>query len=386
MAMNYEGLSKKNVLRLLKEYLKEDFTYSSGRILGSMCTSPHSFAKRIFIKTIDKNLGDAGLFPGTMRLEQEAIAMIGSLLSKPDAAGYIVSGGTEANLMAMWIARNSARKDRPEVIVPESAHFSFDKAANLLGLKLVKIGLNENFQVKTKDVKEAINRNTVAIVGIAGSTELGIVDPISELSEIALNNGIYLHVDASFGGFVLPFLRDLGYNVPEFDFSLKGVCSITIDSHKMGLAPIPAGGILFRDEEYIKSVSIKVPYLSGGEITQGTILGTRSGASAVAVWALLKHMGREGYQRVVKRCMNLTDMIVEKVKRSKKLYLITNPIMNIVGLASNSLEPKQLADGLRKRGWAVSSTQTHIRLVIMPHLKKRHIIRFLSDLEELAWG
>lgn len=384
MAMNYEGLSKKNVLRLLKEYLKEDFTYSSGRILGSMCTSPHSFAKRIFIKAIDKNLGDAGLFPGTMKLEQEAIAIIGSLLSKPDASGYIVSGGTEANLMAMWIARNLARKDRPEVIVPESAHFSFDKAANLLGLKLVKIGLDENFQVKTKDVRETINRNTVAIVGIAGSTELGVVDPISELSEIALNNSVYLHVDASFGGFVLPFLRDLGYNVPDFDFSLKGVCSITIDSHKMGLAPIPAGGILFRDKECIKSVSIKVPYLSGGEITQGTILGTRSGASAVAVWALLKHMGREGYQRVVKKCMDLTDMIVKRVEKSKKVYLITNPIMNIVGLSSNSLEPKQLADGLRKRGWAVSSTQTHIRLVIMPHLKKKHIIRFLSDLEELA--
>ena len=384
MAMNYEGLSKKNVLRLLKEYLKEDFTYGSGRILGSMCTSPHSFAKRIFIKAIDKNLGDAGLFPGTMKLEQEAIAMIGSLLSKPDASGYIVSGGTEANLMAMWIARNLARKDRPEVIVPESAHFSFDKAANLLGIKLVKIGLDENFQVKTKVVKEAINRNTIAIVGMAGSTELGVVDPISELSEIALNNGIYLHVDASFGGFVLPFLRDLGYNVPDFDFSLEGVCSITIDSHKMGLAPIPAGGILFRDKEYIKSVSVKVPYLSGGEITQGTILGTRSGASAVAVWALLKYMGREGYQRVVKRCMDLTDMIVKRVEKSKKVYLITNPIMNIVGLSSHSLEPKQLADGLRRRGWAVSSTQTHIRLVIMPHLKKKHIIRFLSDLEELA--
>jgi len=382
--MNYEGLSKSDVLRLLKEYLKEDFTYDSGRILGSMCTSPHAFARRIFIKAIDKNLGDAGLFPGAMKLEQEAISMIGSLLSKPDTSGYIVSGGTEANLMAMWVARNLAEKDRPEVIVPESAHFSFDKAANLLGLKLVKIGLNENYQVRTKAVERAINKNTVAIVGIAGSTELGVVDPISELSEIALNNGIYLHVDASFGGFVLPFMKDLGYNVPDFDFSLKGVCSITIDPHKMGLAPIPAGGILFRDKEYIKSVSIKVPYLSGGEQTQGTILGTRSGASAIAVWALLKYMGRKGYQRVVKRCMDLTNVIVKRVKRSKKIYLITNPTMNIVGLSSYSLDPKQLADRLRKRGWAISATRTHIRLVIMPHVKRKHIIEFLSDLEELA--
>jgi len=384
MSMNYKGLAKDNVLRLLKEYLRDDLTYGSGRILGSMCTSPHSFAKKIFIKAIEKNLGDAGLFHGTMKLEQEAISMIGSMFSKPDASGYIVSGGTEANLMAMWVARNLARKNRPEVIAPKSAHFSFDKAADLLGLKLVKIELNENFQVNTKAVKEAVNRNTIAIVGIAGSTELGVVDPLSELSEIALNNGIHLHVDASFGGFVLPFLKDIGYDIPDFDFNLKGVCSITIDPHKMGLAPIPAGGILFRDLEYMKSVSIKVPYLSGGEITQGTILGTRSGASAVAVWALLKHMGREGYQKVVKRCMDLTSVIVKRVKRSKKVHLITNPIMNIVGLASHSIEPKQLADGLRRRGWAVSFTPTHIRLVIMPHLKKKHIIRFLSDLEELA--
>ncbi|MEM3768714.1 MAG: tyrosine decarboxylase MfnA [Nitrososphaerales archaeon] len=382
--MNYEGLSKSDVLRLLKEYLKDDLTYKSGRILGSMCTSPHSFAKRIFIKAIEKNLGDAGLFPGAMKLEQEAISMIGSLLSKSDASGHIVSGGTEANLMAMWVARNLARKDRPEVIVPKSAHFSFDKAANLLGLKLIKIGLNKNFQVKTEVVKKSINNNTVALVGVAGSTELGTVDPISELSDIALNEGIYLHVDASFGGFVLPFLRDLGYNVPSFDFSLKGVCSITIDPHKMGFAPIPAGGILFRNPEYIKSISIKVPYLSGGETTQATILGTRSGASAIAVWALLKHMGRKGYQKVVKKCMNLTDMLVKRVKRSKKIYLVTNPIMNIVGLASRSLEPKQLADKLRKRGWAVSSTSTHIRLVIMPHIKRKHIIEFLSDLEEIS--
>ena len=382
--MNYKGLARDNVLRLLEEYLKEDLTYSSGRILGSMCTSPNPFAKRIFIKAIEKNLGDAGLFPGTMKLEQEAISMIGSMLSKPDASGYIVSGGTEANLMAMWVARNLARKDRPEVITPKSAHFSFDKAADLLGLNLVKIELNEHFQVNTKAVKKAINRNTIAMVGMAGSTELGVVDPISELSEIALNNGIYLHVDASFGGFVLPFLKDTGYNIPDFDFNLKGVCSITIDPHKMGLAPIPAGGIIFRDSEFIKSVSIKVPYLSGGEITQGTILGTRCGASAVAVWALLKHMGKEGYQKVVKRCMDLTNMIVKRVKKSKKVYLITNPIMNIVGLASRSVEPKRLADGLRGRGWAVSFTPTHIRLVIMPHFKKKHIIRFLSDLEELA--
>ncbi|MCP8304408.1 MAG: tyrosine decarboxylase MfnA [archaeon] len=380
--MDYRGLPKEVVLKLLDEYLQEDMTYGSGRILGSMCTSPHPFAKMVYSKSMEKNLGDLHLFSGTVKLEREAISMIGSLLSKQDASGYIVSGGTEANLTAMRVARNLSKKDRPEVIVPKSAHFSFDKAADLLGLRLVKVGLDENFRVDIKAVKEAITSNTVAIVGVAGSTELGVVDPISDLSEIALDHGIYLHVDASFGGFVLPFLRDVGYDSPDFDFKLKGVCSITADPHKMGLAPIPAGGILFRDSDFMRVVGVRAPYLSLGGVTQHTILGTRSGASVVAVWAILKHMGREGYQKIVKRCMDLTHMIVKKVERSKNIYPIIKPTMNIVGLASRSVGPKRLADGLKQRGWAVSFTSNYIRLVVMPHLKKKHILRFLSDLEE----
>ncbi len=377
-------MSKEVVLKLLNEYLHEDMTYNSGRILGSMCTSPHPFAKMVYVKSMEKNLGDLRLFPGTAKLEQEAISMIGSLLSKPDALGYIVSGGTEANLTAMRVARNLLKKDRPEVIVPKSAHFSFDKAADLLGLKLIKVGLNKHYQIDIKAVKGVITKDTVAIVGVAGSTELGVVDPISILSDIALKHGIYLHVDASFGGFVLPFLKDIGYNSPEFDFKLKGVCSITVDPHKMGLAPIPAGGILFRDSDAIRTVSVMAPYLSLGGGTQYTISGTRSGASAVAVWALLKHMGKKGYQKVVKRCMDLTHLVVKEVERSKKVYLVINPTMNVLGLASKSIEPKRLADKLKQRGWAISFTQKYIRLVVMPHLKKKHIIQFLSDLEELA--
>ncbi|MCP8322948.1 MAG: tyrosine decarboxylase MfnA [Candidatus Methylarchaceae archaeon HK02M2] len=382
--MDFKGMSKEVVLKLLNEYLHEDMTYNSGRILGSMCTSPHPFAKMVYVKSMEKNLGDLRLFPGTAKLEQEAISMIGSLLSKPDALGYIVSGGTEANLTAMRVARNLLKKDRPEVIVPKSAHFSFDKAADLLGLKLIKVGLNKHYQIDIKAVKGVITKDTVAIVGVAGSTELGVVDPISILSDIALKHGIYLHVDASFGGFVLPFLKDIGYNSPEFDFKLKGVCSITVDPHKMGLAPIPAGGILFRDSDAIRTVSVMAPYLSLGGGTQYTISGTRSGASAVAVWALLKHMGKKGYQKVVKRCMDLTHLVVKEVERSKKVYLVINPTMNVLGLASKSIEPKRLADKLKQRGWAISFTQKYIRLVVMPHLKKKHIIQFLSDLEELA--
>lgn len=382
MKLFEKGLPEKAVLTKLESELKEDFTYNSGRILGSMCTSPHEFARHVYIKCLEKNLGDPGLFRAAAQLEREAIGMLGSLLSHPNAYGHIVSGGTEANILALWAARNLAKNNRREVVAPVSAHCSFDKAANLLGLKLIKVKLNDRFQIDTEEAGRAVTEKTVALVGVAGTTGLGVVDPIRELSEIALAHQVYFHVDAAFGGFVLPFLEELGSNVPDFDFRVPGVCSITVDPHKMGLAPIPAGGILFRNEEMMRSISTSVPYLAGGGTEHTTISGTRSGASAIAVWALLTHLGRQGYRGGVGRCMRLTSKLVEGIRRIKGVNVKTNPTLNVVGITSNDLDIESVAGELRRMGWAVSLFPSYIRVVVMPHVKPSHIEHFLHDLKE----
>ncbi len=382
MRLQAKGLPQKTVLKELELRLKKDFTFQSGKIVGSMCTSPHPLARRVYIRYFEKNLGDPGLFPATSELEREAIQMLGSLLSNPNAFGNIVSGGTEANILALWAARNLARGKPREVILPISAHVSFDKAADILGLKLIKVRLNEQFQVDVKAVKDAITSKTLAIVGIAGTTNLGVVDPITELSEIAEAHNIYLHVDAAFGGFVLPFLREMGIEVPDFDFKLSGVFSITIDPHKMGLAPIPAGGILFRDGQAVKAISKRVPYLAGGEAEQATITGSRPGASAIAVWALLKHLGKEGYMTMVKRCMELTWKLAEEAVRIDGIKLVTKPVINIVGVKSEGGDIRLIAQELRRRGWAISLFHDYMRIVIMPHTMPSHIESFLKDLRE----
>ncbi|MGQ9459705.1 MAG: tyrosine decarboxylase MfnA [Candidatus Bathyarchaeaceae archaeon] len=382
--MPEEGLPKSLILKELETKLQRDLTYSSGKILGSMCTKPHSFAKQVYLHYLEKNLGDPGLFPASTELEQEAIHMLGSLLSNPNASGRIVSGGTEANILALWTARNLAKKKRDEIIVPVSAHCSFDKAADLLNLKLIKVRLNHNFQMDVKAAEEAITPKTVAIVGVAGTTGLGVIDPIHELSEIALAHNIYLHVDAAFGGFVLPFLKELGFNAPDFDFKLPGVCSITVDPHKMGLAPIPAGGILFRDASMTEAVSMRVPYLAGGETEQSTVMGTRPGASAIAVWALLMHLGRGGYKAVVERCLKLTWKLVEGIQQIDGVNIVTQPAINVVGIKSDTMDVWLIAQELRKRGWAVSLFPSHIRIVVMPHVKPSHIESFLEDLEKIT--
>jgi len=373
------GRSEEEVRSLLQEAKRRDLSYASGRILSSMCTSPLKVASRAFCDFLETNLGDPGLFPGTRELEERAVKAIASLLGFAGAKGFIVSGGTEANITALFAAREAAKRSRPEVLVPETAHFSFEKAARMLGLRLIKAKVGEDSTVLVSDVERKITPSTVAVVGIAGNTEYGAVDDIAALSELALEHGLYLHVDAAFGGFVLPFLKELGFPAVEFDFSLRGVCSITVDPHKMGLAPVPAGCILFRDAGYLELLQVESPYLT--QPRQCTLLGTRSGASAAAVFAALTFLGKEGYRRVVERCMQVTLHLREGLLSLG--MRVHEPWMNI--LVFDHPQREALAGELRARGWAISRTRRgEIRLVIMPHVKKEHAEQFLRDVEEAA--
>ena len=180
--MDEKPIDKDIILKELDELHQLDHDYADGRILGSMCTEAHPFAKEVYYKFIDTNLGDPGLFKGTKLIENKVIENIGELLSIEKPYGHIVTGGTEANLMAIRAARNHARKYKGivdgEIIVPESAHFSFKKAADMLNLKIVEADLDDNYKIDVESVKDLISDKTVAIVAIAGTTELGLIDPI----------------------------------------------------------------------------------------------------------------------------------------------------------------------------------------------------------------
>lgn len=376
-----EGMSEEEVLAELEKRLEIDLTFNSGKILGSMCTYPHPLAQKIIQKYIDRNLGDPGLHRGSKKIEEEAVQMLGGLLHLRKAYGNIVSGGTEANILAVRAFRNISDVEEPELVLPKSAHFSFLKASDLLGVKLVWAELNRDYSVNIKDVEDKITDNTIGIVGIAGTTGLGVVDDLPSLSDIAVDYGIPLHVDAAFGGFVIPFAKALGYDLPDFDFKLKGVQSVTIDPHKMGMAPIPAGGIIFREKKYMDAINVLAPYLAGGKIFQATITGTRPGANAIAVWALLKHLGFEGYKRVVKEAMENAYWFAEQIKATKGVYLIRDPMLNIVSFGSKKLE--RIEAELKARGWGISAHRGYIRIVMMPHVKREHLENFLRDLREI---
>ena len=384
--MDDKPIDKAVILRELEELHRLDYDYANGRILGSMCTEAHPFAKEVYCKFLDTNLGDPGLFKGTKLIEEKVIQSIGEMLSLDKAYGNIVTGGTEANLMAIRAARNHARKYKGivdgEIIIPDSAHFSFKKAADMLNLRIVEAKLDDNYKIDVESLREAISDKTVAIVAIAGTTELGLIDPIEEISKIAHENNIYFHVDAAFGGFSIPFLKRIGYDLPVFDFSLEGVCSITVDPHKMGLAPIPAGGIIFRCEEYLDVMAVDSPYLTVK--TQSTIVGTRLGASSAATYAIMKYFGKEGYSKIAKELMDNTAFFAEGLKEIG-YEIVCEPELNIVAFNHPDMDANVLAQKLEELNWKVSVAKcpVAIRVVLMNHIKRNHLEELLEDLKEI---
>jgi tyrosine decarboxylase/aspartate 1-decarboxylase len=329
---------------------------------------------------LETNLLDEEIFPSARALEEEVIKKIAELFSGPEATGYITSGGTEGNIVALLVARKLRR--RKNVLAPASAHHSIRRACELQQLRLVYSKLNDH-RASVDDIQEKAGGDTIAIVATAGTTALGVVDPIEELAEIAEDCGCFLHVDAAFGGFVLPFLK----NPPRWDFDVTGVSSIVADPHKMGLAPIPAGSVLFRCAEWSRVLGLEAPYLNKENTT---LLGTRPGASAAAVWAAINSLGWNGYRRIVGRCMALTKKLANGIEKIEGLNLLLKPEINIVAFDSDTVDLQRLKSALRVRSWLVSLNRRprSLRLLVMPHHQRVHVASFLNDLrkcvEELA--
>ena len=388
--MNDKGLSEEEVFSYLENAKSEDTDYY--RVLSSMCTHPHKIAVKAHRHFIEANLGDFGLFAGAHRLEMEAIRMLGELLHATSAefpseescgtsvCGYLTTGGTESNIQAVRGMKNLALAGKknlgeiPNIIIPESAHFSFDKVADMMDIEVKRASLDSEFKVDIASVETLIDKNTIGLVGIAGNTEFGQIDPIEDLSRLALENKLFLHVDAAFGGFVIPFLEK---SYP-FDFEVPGVTSIAIDPHKMGLSTIPSGALLFRSPSFLDSLKVNTPYLTTK--AQFTLTGTRSGAAAAATCAVMKYLGREGYIKNVQYCMQLTAKMVEEAQKLGFEPLL-EPVMNVVALKTPNPDfvREQL---LKKFGWNVSITRDprSLRLVLMPHNKTQDIDEFLQDL------
>ncbi|MEX2682698.1 MAG: tyrosine decarboxylase MfnA [Candidatus Sigynarchaeota archaeon] len=389
MKLPERGIPQSKILADIKKATAQDERYQTGHILGSMCTIPHEFAIKIASMFPEKNLGDPGLFPGTSKLEAETIQMIGDMLGDEHVVGNIVGGGSEANIIAMRVAKKYKENlEKPEVIAPETLHLSFIKAAELMGFKLRTIKLDSNFEFDIGEFERAINDNTIAVVGIAGTTSLGLVDPIDKMGKIieSKNANIYFHVDAAFGGFVLPFMRDLGHKFPGYDFSVPQVASMTCDPHKMGMNIIPSGSFILREHFYKDVLGFDIPYLAGGAFKHFNVMGTRPGNVVLACWGLMRHLGKEGFRAVVSECWENTLYLRKRLRELERYVEVARePVINVLGIKSaSSIQMNDIDKELRKSGYYLGFFKNMNppieRIVIMPHVKPPVIDTFIDVL------
>ena len=351
---------------------------SFDRVLSSMCTEPHPDARAAAERFLATNPGDPATYGAVADLERRAVEGLATLANHPDpadAAGYVTSGGTEANLQAVRSARNRHREEDGvrgggdvNVVAPESAHFSFNKAAAVLDVELRTIPLDDDYRADPDAVAAAVDDATALVVGVAGSTEYGRVDPIPELAAIAEEVGARLHVDAAWGGFVLPFTDH------AWSFADAAVDTLTIDPHKYGQAPVPAGGLLASDEAALDALAVDTPYLESR--SQATLTGTRSGAGVAGAVAAMDALWPDGYRETAERAADNADWLAEGL--ADRGYDVVDPELPLVAADV----PESEFRALRDAGWKVSRTGTgELRVVCMPHVTRSALRAFLADLD-----
>jgi tyrosine decarboxylase/aspartate 1-decarboxylase len=375
MPLPDEGLDEEALGERLHEARSKDTPFRSGRVLGSMCTAPHPAAEETYRMFMDSNLGDPMINPGVVELKDEVLELLVELVGGgAEAGGLFLSGGTEANVTAMRLARDTT--GRSKVVTSEAVHFSVHKAAHALGLEVVETPLTDGYRADPEAIREAADEDTAAVVGVAGNTEFGAVDPIPRLAEIGDQVGAWTHVDAAYGGFMLPWLDDLG----PFGLDVEGVDSVTVDPHKMGRAAIPAGCLLVDDEETLDAGAVETPYVSTER--QAGLLSTRPGAAAASAWAALHAIGERGYRIQARGAVELAEWFAGVLEK-KGATLVREPELGIVPIrVDNNREVRQR---LAEDGWKVSLTtlEPGIRIVCMPHVTGEKLNEFVRSIPQM---
>jgi sphinganine-1-phosphate aldolase len=258
-------------------------------------------------------------FPSLRRMETDVVSMCAGILGGDDeVVGSMTSGGTESLFLAMKTYRDQARKERPhitapEVVLPTTAHPALIKSAHYLGVKVVLVPPGPDFRADVAAMERAITPQTLFLVGSAPAYPHGVVDRITELSDLALSRSLPLHVDACVGGFLLPFVRKLGFPVPPFDFAVPGVTSMSADLHKYGFAAKGASTVMYRTAALRRHQFYVYSGWPGGLFGSATVLGTRPGGAIAAAWASLTALGHEGYLRIAGIIMKTTRAFIDGI-------------------------------------------------------------------------
>jgi glutamate/tyrosine decarboxylase-like PLP-dependent enzyme len=389
-----KGRSKEGVLEAMRAARDHDIKWEQGRVFGlvyHISDEIDNLLKEAFTMFFAENGLNPTAFPSLRKFETEVVAMTAALLGgDQNVCGNITTGGTESLLMAVKTARDWSRVHRPgirepEMVLPLTAHPAFDKAAEYFGVRAVHVPVRANFRADVEAMRASITPNTILMAGSAPSYPHGVIDPIRELATLAQEHGLLFHTDSCVGGFMLPFVRKLGYPVPDFDFSVPGVTSMSADLHKFGYAAKPASVVLYRTPELRRHQMFVYIDWPGGIYPSPTMTGSRAGGPVAAAWALMNYLGEEGYLHITDTVMKTAKYLQEGIKAIPGLTVLSDPEMSVFAIASAKIDVNEVADELELRGWHLD--RQHFPACLHMTVNFMHAAvadEFLADLEAAA--
>jgi len=389
-----KGIPKSEVMAALTVLRERDVRWQEGRVFSLIYYAGEEITellKEASLLFFSENGLNPTAFPSLRQLETDVVAMSASLLGGDDeTAGNMTSGGTESILLAVKSAREWARVRHPqirepEMILPLTAHPAFEKAAHYFDIKPVRTAIGPDFRADVSAAQAAITSCTILMVGSAPAYPFGVVDPIAELAAIAREREIPFHVDACVGGFMLPFVRKLGYPVPDFDFAVPGVTSISADLHKYGYCVKGASVLLYRNAALRRGQFFAYTDWPGGIYASPTMAGTRPSGPIAAAWSVMRYLGEEGYLALAALVMDTAHRIRAGVEAIPSLKVLGEPDMSIMALASDSLNIYDVGDEMAQRGWHLDRQQfpPSLHMTVMP-VHAETADDFLRDLAEAA--
>ncbi|XP_028414687.1 sphingosine-1-phosphate lyase 1-like isoform X2 [Dendronephthya gigantea] len=333
------------------------------------------------------------VFPGVRKMEAEIVQMCVEMFNGgPDACGTTTSGGTESILLACKTYRDWAKEEKgitkPEIVAPVSVHAAFEKAAAYFKMKLILVPVDEKTRKgDVRAMRRAITKNTVLLVGSCPSFPHGIIDSIEEIAKLGKKYNTGVHVDCCLGGFLVPFMKEAGFPLSPFDFSVDGVTSISADTHKYGYAPKGSSVILYRSQELRHHQFFVSTDWTGGIYACPTIPGSRSGGVIAGCWTAMMYMGQKGYVDCTKKIIETRQYIEEGLRKINGVFVFGEPEVSVVGIGSNDFDVFALGNELTDKGWNLNSLQfpSGIHLcVTMPVTQPGVADEFIKDVKEAA--
>ena len=363
MALADAGMSPEAVFAHLDELKAHDVRWRDGKAFTLVYYGGPdvlAVAEEAYRRYSSENALNTDAFPSLRTIQSEVVGIVGEWLQAgPAGAGFTTSGGTESILLAVKAARERGGKERnvmaPNVVLPTSAHAAFEKACYYFGLESRRVPVRADWRADVDAMEAVIDDETVLIVGSAPQYPQGVIDPIEDIAALAAARDINCHVDACMGGVVLNFLARLGEPVPPWNFTVDGVTSMSVDLHKFGYTAKGASVVMYRTKQLRAYQTYVTDRWLGGVYGSSGMLGTKGGGSMAAAWAVMHHLGNDGYMRLTAAARAACLQLAEAIVATPELKLRAAPDTTLLafGGVDGSVDVFAIADALWKRGWYV---------------------------------